>query len=437
MAAGFYFEGAGSRAALDAIFEGADGEPSVVCLMGPAGIGRTTTIQRFLREADPEIYAVAHVAGDILMSAEQCCAALNARLDHTSEDGDACAALRGSLIRVRASGRKPVILLDDADELGEEALIALLDVCRDGRALLVLAGGPSLARQPVVASASALVVAIRPLAEAECAVFASAWEQHQRSGRSPSGREASRLWRKCEGNPGTLIALLERRAPASASDFWPGNVPVGHVLFIVAALIALAWLLSDMVSNRSRTTAAMTEVPITLPGASAALPDAPAEAFGGVTVAAVPRPVVVAPRPASPARVVDIPDEGALLSPVPVAAPAPVPESLKEPRLVDGRYSVEEQALQAEKPSRYTLQFFASFNEGSVRQFVTRHAGGGMRSFRSVREGLPWYVAVSGSYRTRDDARNAVGGLPLAWQELKPWPRSFQGIQDELRRRPD
>lgn len=433
MAASFFFEGAGSRAALNAIIEGADNEASVLYLTGPAGIGRTTTIERFLREADPAIYAVAHVAGDILMSAEQCCAALNAGLDQSTQDGDACDALLGTLIRIRASGRKPVMLLDDADELGEEALVALLNVCRDGGAMLVLAGTPRLATQAAVATPASVVV-IMPLTEAECAAFASAWAQHQHSGRPPFRREASRLWRRSEGNPGTLISLLERRAPASASEFWPGNVPVGHVLFIVAAIVALAWLLNDMGNDRTLVTAAMTEVPITLPGSSAALPDARVERFGEVAVAAVPRPVVVTPRLALPARIVEAPDEGVPPPSTPlVVASAP----LKEPRLMVGRYSVEEQALQAENSSRFTLQFFASFNEHSVRQFVTRHADEGMRSFRSVREGLPWYVAVSGSYRIRDDARNAVGGLPRALQELKPWPRSFQGIQDELRRRPD
>lgn len=156
----------------------------------------------------------------------------------------------------------------------------------------------------------------------------------------------------------------------------------------------------------------------------------------GVVGAAVPGPVAVVPRPAPPARTVDVPREDVPSGRVlPVVAPVPAP--LEEPRPVPRRYSIDEQALQAEKPSRFTLQLFASFNEQSVRQFVARYAGNGARSFRSVREGLPWYVVVSGSYRTKEDARNAIGRLPAEVQKLKPWPRSLQGIQDELRRRPD
>ncbi|MFP5382731.1 MAG: SPOR domain-containing protein [Gammaproteobacteria bacterium] len=433
MAAGFFFEGAGRRAALDAILAAADGEASVLCLTGPAGIGRTETLQHFLREADPGVLAVACITGDILMSAAQCCAALNEGLDQAAEGGDPCEALLGTFLRIRASGRAPVVLVDDADELGEETLSALREVCRSGAAALVLAGDTTL----VTKSGSGSVVVMTPLDEEQCGAFAFAWaQQHQDSRRRPSRREVSRLHRKSGGIPGNLLPLLERSALVSQGGFRPGNILAGHLLFILAAVAALVWLLRDMGSDRSLALTSEIEVPVMLPGPSGDPSGAGSVALGGIAGAVVPQPVAVVSRPAPPARVVDMPGED-----VPAAAVPPkvllVPAPVEEPQPVPGRYSIDEQALQAVNPSRFTLQFFASFNEKGVRQFVTRHANKGMRSFRSVREGLPWYVAVGGNYRTKEDARNAVNGLPGELQELKPWPRSFQGIQDELRRRPD
>lgn len=430
MTAGFFFEGAGCRAARDAILGAAASEAPVLYLTGPAGVGRTTTLQHFLRETDPALYAVAYVVGDILMSAEQCCAALNACLDQPVQGGDQCEALLGAFLRVRESGRTPVVLVDDADELGEETLNALRDVCGSGAATLVLAGEGGLATK----LDSCSVVVMRPLDEEQCAAFASAWASHQDFRCQLSRREVSRLCRKSGGLPGALQSLLERSARASTGGFRPGNIPVGHVLFILVAVAALIWLLRDMGQDRSLALVSATEVPIMLPGPSGAASGASPDGFDGVAGVAVPQAVAVVPRPAPPARVVDAPGED-VFSPRPEVAPVPAP--VEEPRPVPRRYSIDEQAMQAEKPSRFTLQFFASFNEQSVRQFVTRYANKGMRSFRSVREGLPWYVAVSGSYGTKEDARNAVNGLGGELQELKPWPRSFQGIQDELRRRPD
>lgn len=430
MTPGFFFEGAGRRAAMEAILEAADNGASVLCLTGPLGIGRTATLQHLLREADPEVFAVAYVAGDILMSAAQCCAALHACLGEPIQDGDECETLLATFLGVRASGRKPVVLVDDADELGEEALYAVLDVCRNGAATLVLAGDGAVATK----AGAAAVIAMPALDEEQCGAFVSAWEEHQDSRRETSRRELSRLYRMSNGIPGVLLPLLEREKFAPTGGFRPGSLPIAHVLFILVALAVLVWLLRDMGHDRAGAAASMREVPIMLPGpAAGASGERPSH---GVVGAAVPGPVAVVPRPAPPARTVDVPREDVPSGRVlPVVAPVPAP--LEEPRPVPRRYSIDEQALQAEKPSRFTLQLFASFNEQSVRQFVARYAGNGARSFRSVREGLPWYVVVSGSYRTKEDARNAIGRLPAEVQKLKPWPRSLQGIQDELRRRPD
>ena len=69
--------------------------------------------------------------------------------------------------------------------------------------------------------------------------------------------------------------------------------------------------------------------------------------------------------------------------------------------------------------------------------FRSRPPSARLRLFRTVRDGLPWFVAVAGEYRTRDEARAAVLALPEGLRELGPWPRSLADIQAEIRRRPD
>ena len=103
--------------------------------------------------------------------------------------------------------------------------------------------------------------------------------------------------------------------------------------------------------------------------------------------------------------------------------------------VVSRRYSADEEALLKERSSAYTLQLFASFNAQAVEQFRARHAGLRVLVFRTTRDDLPWYVAVSGSYRGRDEAKAAIPRLPADVRQLKPWARGLHDIQDELRRR--
>ena len=85
--------------------------------------------------------------------------------------------------------------------------------------------------------------------------------------------------------------------------------------------------------------------------------------------------------------------------------------------VVSRRYSADEEALLKERSSAYTLQLFASFNAQAVEQFRARHAGLRVLVFRTTRDDLPWYVAVSGSYRGRDEAKAAIPALTELLQD--------------------
>lgn len=430
----FYYEGGGRRAALDELFE-AICPAAVVCVVGEAGSGRTALVARFCQEADPDVLAVAVVTGDILMSGEQClqAAAGAFRPDELADPQQA-------VERVQAGGRMPVLIVDDAHELGEQPRVEVVRFCRERGVALVLVGDGVLVDEPERTHGPIL---LRAFTEEESEDFIAAWLAVGDEDELPSHRTVERLHRQCGGMPGRLAVLLA--AGAAARNTWfPAGFPLWHVVFSVAAvgllLVLLAWLAPQDVRRTASLAGQEVEVPLPAPHEVAAAGQDAAAPATRLSSVAVPRPVEIAPLPVTEVVPSPVPaPEKALETPVALPPPPPV----AAPRVAAGkpvalrRYTADEDSLLREKASRYTLQLFASFNEQAVRQFEAAHAGTEIRVFRTVREELPWHVAVTGSYRSKDEAKAAVAKLQPDLRKLEPWARSFQGIQDELRRRKD
>lgn len=427
----FYYEGGGRRGALDELFE-AIHPGAVVCVAGAAGSGRTALVARFCQEVDPAVLAVAVVTGDILMSAEQC---LQAMAD-AFQPGETLSPQR-AVGQVQAGGRTPVLIVDDAHELGEQPRADVVRFCAGHGVPLVLAGDSTLAGE---SAQTCVPILLRAFTEEESEDFIAAWLAVGDEDELPSHRTVERLHRQAAGLPGRLAALLAGGA-ATRNTWFPAGFPLWHVVFSVVAvgllLVLLAWLAPQEAPNTGVRSGQEVEVPLPAPHEVAGRAQDPVTRLSSV---AVPRPVEIAPLPVTevvPAPVAS-PEKAAE---TPVALPPPPP--VAAPKIVAGkpvalrRYTADEDALLKEKASRYTLQLFASFNEQAVRQFEAAHAGAGIRVFRTVREELPWYVAVTGSHRNKDEAKAAIAKLPADLRKLGPWARSFQGIQDELRRRKD
>lgn len=444
---GFFYEGGRRREAVDALFDAVRAGRPLVLLTAPPGGGRSAVLAQFRQEADAEVLAVAHAAGDILMSPAQCFAALGESLAGLLP-GDAGVALDEALVAVRETGRVPVLLLDDAHEIGEETRQSLLDLCAASGVTLVLAGDDTLPSLVAGRVGDAQVIALRPFTLEECEDFVAAWMQVTDEDDLPSHRVVARLLRKSGGWPGALVAALSADGSLRGPRFGSGlPAPVWHLAFAGAALVALvAYLASSGDDVAVPPPVPVQETPVALPGRPAAAATGNL-AHGGESFA-VPRPVDVVPLPAPAASmtapgpedtvpaspVVASPTTGPAARPGPAMQPAEQAGPAARQAMRPGRYSTDETALLAEKPSRFTLQLFASFNEQAARQFATRQPG--VRVFRTIREDLDWFVVVSGTtYRNKDEAKAAVSDLPADLQKLKPWARSLQSIQDELRRR--
>ncbi len=453
----FFHGGGGRQAALDMLFERVHRDHAVVLLVGASGCGRSVLVEQFCRQADPGVLALGVITGDILMSADQCFIGLAAsiadqhdRVAGHEDDafrrqgihaGNARSALLERLSMVRASGRSPVAIIDDAHTLGVEACAGLLALCQEAAMPLVLTGDDSLPTLLNPASGFTTIT-LRAFTEDETEEFVAAWLAVGDEDELPSHRAMARLHRQAGGMPGKLVKLLQSGA-ATRTGLLPAGFPVWHLAFTLLAVVLLLWLLlarsqPGPVQGSVTTTA---EIPVSLPAPNEVTTD-PGHGVVPATRAAaiaVPQPVVArepalgnpsastaAPLPATPEVVV-------MHEAVPV--PAPVPAPVREPQNGGRKFSADEAAILKEKASRFTLQLFASFNEDAVRQFKARHAGLEVKTFRTIREDLPWYVAVVGVYRNKEAAKAAVAKLPADLVKLKPWPRSLQGIQDELRRR--
>lgn len=443
---GFFYEGGGRRDAIDAIFESIHRGDALVLLEGPSGCGRSALLERFLAEADPDVLAIARVNGDILMSAGQCFALLTGALGAPPSGQDERGALLDGVALVREAGRLPVLLVDDAHELGEETRAALMALAREAYVTLVMAGDETL-EASLERDLQPARILLRPFDEDESEDFVAAWLAVDDEDELPSHRAMAKLHRQSQGLPGRLVELLEAGA-ARRTPLLPNGFPVWHVALTVVALALLLWLLARIEpGEESSAPVTLAEIPLALPAPGSAAADAAVGVVPGnrAVAVAVPRPVVVKgyspEEPSAPATVVApaVPANGtAVALPPPKAIePVPVPAPVAEPQKVVKRYSADEESLLKERAAGHTLQLFASFNEEAVRQFRAKHAAAGVRTFRTVREELPWYVAVTGSWRNKEDAKAAIAKLPADLQKLKPWARSFQGIQDELRRRKD
>lgn len=463
----FFFPGGGRQEVLDALFEGIRRSGVVLLLVGAAGSGRSALIRRFVAEADPEALAVAVVSGDILMSPVQLLGGLRDALGFTPLAHPADDLWR-AVQAIRDESRDVVLFVDDAHELGMEARAEIVRFALEADVALVLTGDESLApsMNPEVPFE---VLALRPLDEEESEAFVAAWLAVEDEDELPSNRVMAKLHRHSAGMPGRLAGLLGAGA-ATRERLLPNGIPPWHVLMGVGAVVVLAVVVAFVLTtNPVGEEGGPVERVVTLPqpgqatvenvrarnGADVAVPlpmDAKvyvppvkvnpvAEGGGSMAVvagdgvAALSLPDAPAPIPATPAAA--SPPKVAPLSPAQPTPPGSRLTTSQVTPVISGpsRYTADEQALLAEPRSRYTVQLFASFNEGAVQGFVARHRGTEMKVFRTVREDLPWFVAVSGTYRNRDEAKAAIARLPLDLQALKPWARSLQGVQDELRRR--
>ena len=91
-----------------------------------------------------------------------------------------------------------------------------------------------------------------------------------------------------------------------------------------------------------------------------------------------------------------------------------------------------EQWLLEQNPDHFTLQLTAANNEPGIIKFIEdRDIAQSSAYFFSRRDGNPWYAVTYGSYASRAEANSVQ--LPSSLRGVKPWVRSFGGIQNAIK----
>jgi len=83
----------------------------------------------------------------------------------------------------------------------------------------------------------------------------------------------------------------------------------------------------------------------------------------------------------------------------------------------------------------YTLQMMGARSAKSAEQFIrTSSQPERMYYFLTTFKGAPWHVVVYGQYPNRNAANAAAKKLPPDLAKLKPWARSIQGVQADIKK---
>ncbi len=142
----------------------------------------------------------------------------------------------------------------------------------------------------------------------------------------------------------------------------------------------------------------------------------------------------------------DLPDD------TPIAASAPqvkeAPKKPAEPKKVTPKQVAtpkaatwvdkgarREATLMAKPANHYTLQMMGSLDEASVKSFIEAQVTNrsDFSYFEGRYKGQPWYVVVYGDYASRDEALAGIQKLPKGLQKQRPWARSYQSVQEDIR----
>lgn len=96
-------------------------------------------------------------------------------------------------------------------------------------------------------------------------------------------------------------------------------------------------------------------------------------------------------------------------------------------------FSNDENWLLSLNDSEYVLQVIAAGQKQSVQKFIELQPNKAkLRLIEVGRDGKPWYIVVSGSYKDNDSARRAIQSLPQDQVNGGPWPRNVADLKREI-----
>lgn len=459
----FFFDGADRGATLEALMYAILHDEGIVKVSGEIGSGKTMLCRVLMERLPAEVQTV--FLANPSYSRSEILNAIAEELGARPPAGQGTLAIRdlqAHLIEQYASGRRVVILIDEAhamppDALEQVRLLSNLESSRHKLLQIVLFGQPELDAALDASSMRQLKDRIthsfrmRPLSAAEIAKYLS-FRMRAAGYRGPDAfdadataaisRASSGLTRRVNvlADKSLLAAfaagdnsvnLQHARTAIADSEFapirTPGEAGRGRRLALGAAVIACSALAGAGLY------ALLQDKPA---------PVAPAAPAATVAEAPKPEPAAVEPRP-EPAAIEPKPEPAPAVPPPPLLAEAQVQRLLAYAtggnRLLQERIAATREALAQVPDSSYSLELFTAENSDPARmeRFLQRARDlvqlDGLHVV-PVLAGRRYQVRVLyGTYESRERALEAAQQLPPKYQRaFQIEPRSFQELRNAV-----
>ncbi|ALP54187.1 hypothetical protein Tel_14145 [Candidatus Tenderia electrophaga] len=456
----------------------------VLLLLGEPGVGRTTVLKAFMQRA-ASTWRVSFVGANALMDGESFLRRMAQGFE--LELGDAVAVddvlweIERYLQALGRSGRRAIIVVDDAHLLSDDVILMAEKMLRDERAddgfSLVLSmrqeQGVKLDRFAVLKERLAYTIRLEPLSRKEV----DGYLRHRLAAMDAqpdmllTPETVAAIHHDSGGLPERVDRLAHELLVKQNKTVTPGGarkrplLTVGAVV-VIGVVAATVLLYQDeinrMLEPPAQQSASQEMAEQTPPGAIDDQGDGGSAVMRGEAVATledeggspldlpVPEETIVgqaeqAPPPAHmelgtvgqsqvsapeaiepeagqtpPAPPTEPPQQTARTE---SATPAPQPAPQLTPQM---------QWLMDQPEDYYTLQLMALVDRGDVIDFVARHGiAEQSATFPITRRGKVLTVLVYGSYPSRAAANRAAAELPRPWGVGQPWVRRFAGVRQD------
>ncbi|WP_318439577.1 AAA family ATPase [Photobacterium leiognathi] len=91
--------------------------------------------------------------------------------------------------------------------------------------------------------------------------------------------------------------------------------------------------------------------------------------------------------------------------------------------------------LLAKNSRHYAIQLSASMSWNETKAFVKKNkVQSSTAIYKTRRDGKIWFIVISGDYKTAKQARTAIRALSNELKALRPWPKPYKKIQQEIER---
>lgn len=407
--------------------------------------------------------------------------------------GQLISMLRGFVQTLHKDRSRAVLLVDDAHNLGDSELGALVSVLQGnsepGIGLhVVLFAEPGFANH--LDELQVLEVAVHdaplpPFTAAEIHQLLKL-QQVRMNVAVESPDQAQRIWQQSHGLPGVAIALLEelRPAPAANTALSLRGLPIGHLAALIVLSVVLIWAFlarqpSELPINSREipavpipTEQTLVKPPMTEPFGdqahqahttpssdsevllpSVTPPEQEEQTSSPVSVEQTTpvrmnspaEPVIVEQNDPPPPKA-DANEEtakqdakanaAALAAAQEPVTPANAPTEVRAKKPAPASSLEEsEKRLLAYPPNAFVLQLMATLDLDKLISFVAQQPNAAnLHVYSTTRDTKLLYILVEGYYADKDSAQAAVANLPSKQREGGPWPKKVEQVQQEIRK---